>query len=97
MSAEEIKLSNEIQAMTEKIQSASILFNEQYEKNPSSAIVNLIRYNMDIEQKLKDSIKKEMNFQSELEKYLAVTHNSAETTENSIHDYAPDQTAKSDT
>lgn len=81
ISAEETKLMSEIQTMTENIQSVSHLFNEQYENNPSSTINNLIRYNMDIEQKLKKSIKKEMNFQLELEKYLVTTPNSAQTTE----------------
>ncbi|MDF2685905.1 MAG: hypothetical protein K0S55_1086 [Clostridia bacterium] len=97
ISAEETKLASEIQAITEKIQSFSPLFIEQYDSNQSSTIINLIRYNINIEQKLKEIIKKEMNFQLELEKYLIITPNSSKTTESSLHDSAPNQTIKSDT
>jgi len=73
IAAEETKLACEIQASIENIQSVSGLTGEQFESNPASTIANLIEQNMSIEQVLKESIKKEMSFQLDLEKLLFAT------------------------
>jgi hypothetical protein len=77
ISAEEIQTIHVMQATTEKLKDISQLFSEQYEDNRSAAIATLIRQNLKIEQVLKNSIKKEMDFQLDIDKLLSLE--SAET------------------
>ena len=86
IAAEETRLSSEIQATIKTIKSASNTTGELFENNLVSIIATLIQKNSNIEQELKDSIKKEMDFQLDLENLLNKTPDSTGVTENTIHD-----------
>lgn len=95
--AEETNLADEIRSATKRIQSASQLLSEQCETDPASTIITLIRHNTDIEHELKNSIKKEMEFQLELEKLLDSIPVSSKTTESNIHNAESCKATKSST
>lgn len=79
ISAEEIRLTKKIHESIEKLWSKNDLSINHCENDSQKIIDALILQNSDIEKVLTESIKKEMNFQLELDESLDVAHINDET------------------